>query len=118
MNEWKGMAAKMELWPGQRFVGTGGISISSFSAMYCLPEINRNPPRPLPLNRVSPQAPEKKKDSPQVTHQAKGRGRMQSQVSLEPPLLTSLPELKTTSIHFTGKETGDRPRGGARRITG
>lgn len=39
MSEWKGLAAKMELWPGQSFVDTVGMSISSFSVMYCFLEI-------------------------------------------------------------------------------
>lgn len=117
MNEWKCLTTKMELCPGQRLVGTEGTSISSFSAMYCLPEIGIYL---VPfLSTVSPHRLQRRgKIHPRSPTKPRAEGRMQSLSSLEPPLLISLPELKTTSIHFTGKETGDRPRGGARRITG
>lgn len=52
MSEWKGLAARVELWPGQNFVDTEGMSISSFSATYRLLEIGIHL-APLSLDHVS-----------------------------------------------------------------
>lgn len=99
------------------FVDTVGMSISSFSVMYCFLEIGIHfapflstvsPHRLQRRGRIHPRSP---------TNLGQGQDGKPG-VPWAPTPHLSLPELKMTSIHFTGKETGDRPRGGARRITG
>lgn len=98
--------------------------ISNFSALYCLPEIDRNLSYPFSLNCVSPYHPFQKTSGsikgeeftpghPQS--QGQGQDTMAGVSGASTPYLC-LPELKTTSIDFTGKETGDRSGGAQDRL--